>query len=56
MIVQILIQNLNQELMFHLQGSNSFDKVIKKGLSIDKALVAKGLVKTFKETKENTST
>jgi len=54
-LVSIFVQNLNQELGFHLQilSAITFDKITYKGINIEKALISKGVAKIFKETKDN---
>lgn len=50
-LVTIFVEILNKELMIQLQiyCCNTFQDDIEKGISIEKVLVAKGLVKIFKE-------
>jgi len=46
-LVSIFVQNLSQELGFHLQilSATTFDEITYKGINIEKALIAKGVVK-----------
>jgi len=48
-LVHIFIQNLNQEMAFHLQVhcASTFDEIIEKCVTIKKELIEKGLVKIY---------
>lgn len=54
-LVHIFITNINPKIAFHLQVHyvSSFDEIIDKGVTIEKALVSKGLVKIHNKDKEN---
>jgi len=54
-LVTMFVANLNQELGFHLQilCTSTFEEVIDKGTTIERALIAKGSIKLFDHKSNN---
>lgn len=55
--VEIIVNNMNTELGFHLrmQYATTFEELMEKGLTIERALIAKGLVKIYKDNNQPSS-
>jgi len=53
--LDIFVQNLHPELSFQLQlqSASTFDELVSKGVIIERALIAKGTIKIFRDNKDS---